>query len=125
MSTWDASIKSLTDKAPAAADATAAASLNERVAAADKEFAASVVPLVLWADGSIIYVTTNSQQGQGLCGKTGDGAFKGFQTGWLAGTYTLVVTATTAQLLNANGLVVYNGIGYASPYIRGSWQISF
>ncbi|KAF7314994.1 hypothetical protein MIND_00013500 [Mycena indigotica] len=125
MSTWDASLKSLKDKAPAAAEAAATSSLDERVAAADKEFASSVVPLLLWADGSIIYVTTNNQQGQGLCGKAGDAAFKGFQTGWLYGTYTLVVTSTTAQLLNANGLVVYNGIGYASPTIRGSWQVSF
>ncbi|KAF7314984.1 hypothetical protein MIND_00012500 [Mycena indigotica] len=126
MSTWDASLKALKDKVPDAAEPGAAATLDARIAIAEKEFDATLVWLVLCADGTKIHIKTNGVQhdGEGLCPRIGTGAFKGFQTSQFFGPYNLLITATTVTLSNPWG-IVYKGIGYAQPAIRGSWSVVF
>ncbi|KAF7314995.1 hypothetical protein MIND_00013600 [Mycena indigotica] len=127
MSNWDASLKVLRNKAPAVAEPSIAAALDARIAAAEREFDASLVWLILYPDGTNLHLGTNGLQhyGVGPSRNIGHGAFKGFQHSLFFGPYTLRVTATSAHLYNPFGIAVYEGTGYAQPSIRGFWSMVF
>ncbi|KAF7314996.1 hypothetical protein MIND_00013700 [Mycena indigotica] len=125
VATWETSLTALKDNTPAAAEAAASTSLTERIAAADKEFAASIVRFLIYSDGTSLWITNKFQTGQGACPKVGAAAFTGFQTGWLSGTYKLVITAHHVKLVSRFGLIVFHGTGFAPPPLRGSWPVVF
>ncbi|KAF7302040.1 hypothetical protein MIND_00770400 [Mycena indigotica] len=127
MSAWDVSLKTLKDKVPdLGSNAALAADLDERIKAAESEFASSIVQLILFGDGTTLNASLDQNVGTGACGNLGNGAFKGMVTENVAGnTYTVKVTATTAKIFDSNGGLIYNGKGSASAGIRGSWPLTF
>ncbi|KAF7315009.1 hypothetical protein MIND_00015000 [Mycena indigotica] len=118
-------LTALKAKVPAAADSTTAASLDERVAAAQREWDASIEALLIYGDGSVLHASLGGILGEGPSTAVASGAFKGIMTQDPNGTYTLVVTATTADLYAKTGASIYSGTGSAPPTVARKLESHF